>query len=293
MLRLLCFTAHPDDEAGSFGGTLLRYAERGVETHVICLTPGQAATHRGTAKSDDELSATRRLEFQAACKLLKVSRGTVLDYPDGKLDRQDFYAVVARLTRLVRELRPHVVMTMGTEGAITAHPDHSMISVFATMACHWAGRTNRFPDQLENGLHAPSHAEALLRYRSVHHARPSAGFAGAHHNDHRTKASMKLMPRLRLLNCTHRKRRCSAFLKRPSAGAARRKCFTWPTASSRARWKWKRICLREWRNEDRSPLISQINADKRPISPRINAKRANPIPAFDSCSFAKFAAASF
>jgi LmbE family N-acetylglucosaminyl deacetylase len=59
---------------------------------------------------------------------------------------------VGRLTRLVRELRPHVVITMGTEGAITAHPDHSMISVFATIACHWAGRTNRFPDQLENGL---------------------------------------------------------------------------------------------------------------------------------------------
>jgi LmbE family N-acetylglucosaminyl deacetylase len=76
----------------------------------------------------------------------------VLDYPDGKLDRQDFYAVVARLTRMVRELRPHVMMTMGTEGAITAHPDHSMISFFGTMACHWAGRTNRFPDQLEDGL---------------------------------------------------------------------------------------------------------------------------------------------
>jgi LmbE family N-acetylglucosaminyl deacetylase len=152
MHRLLCFTAHPDDEAGGFGGTLLRYAERGAETHVICLTPGQAATHRGAAKSDEELSAARRLEFGAACKLLKVSHGTVLDYPDGKLDRQDFHAVVGRLTRLVRELRPHVVITMGTEGAITAHPDHSMISVFATMACHWAGRTNRFADQLENGL---------------------------------------------------------------------------------------------------------------------------------------------
>ena len=152
MLRLLCFTAHPDDEAGGFGGTLLRYAERGVETHVICLTPGQAATHRGMAKSDDELCAIRRREFEAACSLLKVSRGTVLDYPDGKLDRQDFHAVVADLTRRVRELRPHVIMTMGTEGAITAHPDHSMISVLATMACHWAGRTNRFPDQLQNGL---------------------------------------------------------------------------------------------------------------------------------------------
>src|SRR6476646_6477179 len=152
MLRLLCFTAHPDDEAGSFGGTLLRYAERGVETHVIWLTPGLAAARRGDTRSDEELSATRRIEFDAACKLLKVSRGTVLDYPDGKLDRQDFHAVVADLARRVRELRPHVAMTMGTEGAITAHPDHSMVSVFATMACHWAGRTNRFADQLESGL---------------------------------------------------------------------------------------------------------------------------------------------
>lgn len=165
MHRLLCFTAHPDDEAGGFGGTLLRYAEKGVETHVICLTPGQAATHRGTARSDDELSAARRLEFQAACKLLKVSRATVLNYPDGKLDRQDFYAVVEDLTRRVRELRPHVVMTMGTEGAITAHPDHSMVSVFVTMACHWAGRTNRFPGQLENGL-AP-HRTQKLYYASA------------------------------------------------------------------------------------------------------------------------------
>lgn len=160
MLRLLCFTAHPDDEAGGFGGTLLRYAERGVETHVICLTPGQAATHRGNAKSDDELSAARRREFEAACKLLKVAHGTVLGYPDGKLDRQDFYAVVADLTRRVRELRPHVIMTMGTEGAITAHPDHSMVSVFATIASHWAGRTNRFPEQLQNGL-APHQTQKL------------------------------------------------------------------------------------------------------------------------------------
>jgi LmbE family N-acetylglucosaminyl deacetylase len=165
MLRLLCITAHPDDEAGGFGGTLLRYAERGVETHVVCLTPGQAATHRGGAKSDEELSAARRLEFQAACKLLKVSQATVLNYPDGKLDRQDFYAVVADLTRRVREIRPQVIMSMGTEGAITAHPDHSMVSIFGTMAYHWAGRTNRFTDQLEKGL--TPHRTQKLYYASA------------------------------------------------------------------------------------------------------------------------------
>jgi len=152
MLRLLCFTAHPDDEAGSFGGSLLRYAERGVETHVICLTPGQAATHRGIARSAEELSAIRRREFAAACQLLKVTHAAVLDYPDGALDRQDFFSTVADLTRRVREIRPHVVMTMGPEGAVTAHPDHSMVSLFATTACHWAGRTNRFPEQLNDGV---------------------------------------------------------------------------------------------------------------------------------------------
>jgi LmbE family N-acetylglucosaminyl deacetylase len=152
MPRLLCFTAHPDDEAGGFGGTLLHYATRGVETHVVCLTPGQAATHRGDAKSDDELAAVRRREFAVSCRLLKVSQDSVLDYPDGRLDQLDFRTVVADLTRRVRQIRPHVIMTMGPEGAITAHHDHSMVSIFATMAFHWASRSNRFPDQLESGL---------------------------------------------------------------------------------------------------------------------------------------------
>jgi LmbE family N-acetylglucosaminyl deacetylase len=152
MLRLLCFTPHPDDEVGGFGGTLLQYARRGVETHVICLTPGQAATHRGAAKSDEELAKIRRQEFGLSCKLLEVSRGSVLDFPDGKLDQQDFSVVVCDLVHRVRQIRPQVIITMGPEGAITAHPDHSMVSIFATMAFHWAGRNDRFTQQLENGL---------------------------------------------------------------------------------------------------------------------------------------------
>jgi LmbE family N-acetylglucosaminyl deacetylase len=161
MHRLLCFTAHPDDEAGGFGGTLLHYGEQGVETHVICLTPGQAATHRGGAQSDEELSRMRRQEFATSCKLLRVASATVLDYPDGRLDRQDFMTVVQDLTRRVRALRPHVIITMGPEGAITAHPDHSMVSIFATMAFHWAGRTNRFPEQLQSSLE-PHRAQKLF-----------------------------------------------------------------------------------------------------------------------------------
>ncbi len=152
MLRLLAVTAHPDDEASAFGGTLHLYGDRGVETSVICLTPGQAATHRGKAKDDHELAAMRRKEFTAACAILKVSRGTVLDYPDGQLHRVEMHRVVSDLVRHIREFRPHILLSMGPEGMITGHTDHSMASVFGTLAYHWAGRSNRFPDQLADGL---------------------------------------------------------------------------------------------------------------------------------------------
>ena len=152
MQRLLCVTAHPDDEAGGFGGSLRLYHDRGVETSVICLTPGQAATNRGGHVSDEDLSAVRRKEFAASCEILKVTLSEVLNYPDGKLYRQDLYQVVCELTLRIRKLRPDVIMTFGPEGGVTGHNDHSMASLFATMAFHWAGRNNRYPDQLSNGL---------------------------------------------------------------------------------------------------------------------------------------------
>lgn len=156
----MVITAHPDDEAGGFGGSLRLYSDRGVETCVLCLTPGQAATHRGGARNDHELAATRRKEFAAACEILNVSRGIVLDYPDGQLHRQDIYHVVCDLALQVREFRPQVMLTFGPEGGITGHTDHSMASVFASLAFHWAGRNNRFPDQLNDRL-APHRTQKL------------------------------------------------------------------------------------------------------------------------------------
>src|SRR5215470_19703450 len=152
MPRILCVTAHPDDEAAAFGGTLRLYHERGAEIYLICLTPGQAATHRGIAKTDHELSAIRRKELAASCEILGIDRWIVLDYADGQLHRVDLLKVVGDLVRHIRQFRPHVVLTFGPEGAVTGHTDHSMASVFATLAYQWAGRTNRYPDQLGDGM---------------------------------------------------------------------------------------------------------------------------------------------
>jgi len=160
MPRILCVTAHPDDEAAAFGGTLRLYHERGAEIYLICLTPGQAATHRGTAKTDHELAAIRRKELAASCEILGIDRWIVLDYADGQLHRVDLQKVVGDLVRHVREFRPHIVLTFGPEGAVTGHTDHTMASVFATLAYEWAGRNNRYADQLIDGL-TPHRAQKL------------------------------------------------------------------------------------------------------------------------------------
>jgi LmbE family N-acetylglucosaminyl deacetylase len=165
-LRLLCVTAHPDDEAGGFGGALLLYHGRGVETNVICLTPGQAAKNRGGHVSDEDLAAARRKEFAAACEILKITRGEVLDFPDSRLDRVDLYRAVGELVLRIRQIRPHLVITFGTEGGHTAHPDHTMASILATLAYHWAGRSNRYTEQLSNGLQ-PYRAQKLYHTTST------------------------------------------------------------------------------------------------------------------------------
>jgi LmbE family N-acetylglucosaminyl deacetylase len=160
MPKLLCVTAHPDDEAGAFGGSLLLYHERGVETYIVCLTAGTAARNRGTASNNEELAALRRLEFAASCKVLNVSAGEVLDYPDSKLDRADLYKVVGDIVLRIRQIRPDVVLTFGPDGGLTAHLDHAMAGNFATMAFEWAGRVDRYPEQLQHGL-TPHRAQKL------------------------------------------------------------------------------------------------------------------------------------
>jgi LmbE family N-acetylglucosaminyl deacetylase len=144
--RFLVVTAHPDDEAGGFGGTLALYAGHGVAAHVVCLTAGTAARNRGTAKSNEELAAMRRAEFAASCKLLGVT-GEVLDYPDGGLTKIGLEPVGDLVLR-IRKRKPHVVLTFGPDGGLTGHFDHAMAGLFATLAFQWAARPERFPEQL-------------------------------------------------------------------------------------------------------------------------------------------------
>ena len=170
MHKLLCVTAHPDDEAGAFGGALLLYHERGVETSVVCMTAGTAARNRGTTRTPEELADLRRAEFAASCKMLGVTQSEVLDYPDGALDRVDLLRAVGDLVLRIRRFRPHVLLTFGPDGGLTGHVDHAMAGIFATLAFEWAGRSDRYSEQLAGGL-TPHRAEKLY-YHAADYSLP-------------------------------------------------------------------------------------------------------------------------
>lgn len=145
-LRLMCVVAHPDDECFGFGGALALAADRGVETYVVCLTDGQAASARGNAADGEELGRMRRVEFAASCKVLGVTHHELLDYDDGRLEFVEVSRAAGRLVERMRRFRPDVVLTFGGEGGLNTHPDHMAVSMLTTAAFHWAGQERRYPE---------------------------------------------------------------------------------------------------------------------------------------------------
>ena len=144
----MCLTAHPDDEAGGFGAALLRAADCGAATAVLCLTEGAAGSYREPGQTDEALAALRRTEFREACAALGVQQAELLQYSDGDLWQEPFLPLVGRLVEAFRRFRPHVVLTFGGEGGVNLHRDHTAVSLAATAAFHWAARATFYPEQL-------------------------------------------------------------------------------------------------------------------------------------------------
>ena len=157
-LKLMCVTAHPDDECFAFGGALALYGERGVETYVVCLTDGQAASYRGDAASSEALGKMRREEFRRSCDVLGVTHHELMDHHDGRLEFVEFPVAAGRLVERIRRYKPDVVMTFGGDGGLTTHSDHMMASMLTTAAFHWAWQAKRYPEA------GPPHTVKRLYY---------------------------------------------------------------------------------------------------------------------------------
>jgi LmbE family N-acetylglucosaminyl deacetylase len=136
---ILSVWAHPDDEGYCCGGLMADAINRG--RRVVCVT----AT-RGELGSTDEtrwpngpaLAEVRTRELANSLRELGVTEHIWLDYPDGGCADADADAAVARVRKIVDDVRPDTVLTFGPDGA-TYHPDHITVSKWVTEAVAGTG----------------------------------------------------------------------------------------------------------------------------------------------------------
>jgi LmbE family N-acetylglucosaminyl deacetylase len=137
--RLAAVFAHPDDDTYGLAGTLA--LGRGeIEYTVIVATSGEAGTISDPSLATREtLAEVREREEREAIHAAGADDAMVhfLRYPDGELKEVPREELVDRVAGLLRDARPHVVVTFGPEG-ITKHDDHVTIGAAATEAFHKA-----------------------------------------------------------------------------------------------------------------------------------------------------------
>jgi LmbE family N-acetylglucosaminyl deacetylase len=144
-MRLLAVFAHPDDEAFGVGGILTKYAAEGVGVYLVSATRGEAGEiAEPSMATKANLPYVREEELRCACRSYGIHPPIFLDYLDGQLPSVHQGQAVGKLVRLLREIRPQVVVTFGPEG-IYGHYDHIAVHRWTTIAVNLATDKDCFP----------------------------------------------------------------------------------------------------------------------------------------------------
>src|SRR5437899_3897641 len=137
MPTLLLVHAHPDDEAISTGGVMMKAKSHGHRVVLITATRGEVGEiyNMDEEASRPRLGEIRTEELKSAAEILGVDRLEFLGYRDsGMVDTADNKdprsfpqarpeAAAGKLALVVREERPDGVVTYAEAGAY-GHPEH-------------------------------------------------------------------------------------------------------------------------------------------------------------------------
>jgi mycothiol S-conjugate amidase len=161
-LRMMTVHAHPDDESSKGAATCARYVDEGREVVVVTCTGGERGSILNPAMNRpgvlDDMPAIRRAEMARAAEILGVSHrwlgyvdsglpeGDPLPpLPEGCFALGDLDEQVGTLVAVIRELRPHVLVTYDERGGYP-HPDHIRCHEISVAAFDAAGDPDRYPE---------------------------------------------------------------------------------------------------------------------------------------------------
>jgi mycothiol S-conjugate amidase len=150
--RLLFVHAHPDDESSKGAATAARYADEGAEVVLVTATDGAAGDILNPSYpplEPHEMGPVRERELARAIDIIGFTRVHLLGYPDSGLP-EDLADIpdgcfadlpvdgpAARLAAVLREERPHVVVTYPPDGGYP-HPDHIRVHQVTMLAVELA-----------------------------------------------------------------------------------------------------------------------------------------------------------
>src|SRR6266568_374171 len=161
-LRLMSVHAHPDDESSKGAATLAKYVAEGHDVMVVTCTGGERGSILNPAMDKpgvlERMSEIRVAEMAEAARVLGVQHRW-LGFVDSGLPEGDpppplpagCFALAPleesaeALVRLVREFRPHVLVTYDENGGYP-HPDHIRTHEVSVAAFEAAGDPERYTD---------------------------------------------------------------------------------------------------------------------------------------------------
>jgi mycothiol S-conjugate amidase len=156
-MRLLTVHAHPDDESSKGAATLVKYVHEGADVLVATMTGGERGDVLNPRLDRPEIRAElperRRQEMERARRILGVrqrflgfvdSGMPAAELPDGCFALVPVETATRALVALIREFRPHVVVTYDPNGGYP-HPDHVRTHEVGVAAFEAAGDPARFP----------------------------------------------------------------------------------------------------------------------------------------------------
>jgi LmbE family N-acetylglucosaminyl deacetylase len=128
---VLVVGAHPDDTEFGAGGTIATFTTLEQEVHYVVCTDGSRGTKDRQA-DPIELARTRAREQRAAADVLGVANIFFFNQSDGGLTVN--MELRRNLARIIRQIRPRVMITHDPWRQYQLHPDHRAAGFLSTDA---------------------------------------------------------------------------------------------------------------------------------------------------------------
>lgn len=150
----MAIAAHADDVEFECGGTLAKWAAAGCVVHHLICTDGSKGTWDVTADQEELIELRQAEQREAARRLGATGEVRFLGAVDGELGTD--LDTRGRVARIIRELRPAVLLGHDPWRRWRLHPDHRAAGYLCVDAVVAARDPHFYP---EHGLdhHRPDH----------------------------------------------------------------------------------------------------------------------------------------